>query len=729
MVRFSEFIARVKAKKALYTRLSLLLVIGLLSYMYAFDAKVNTDEDGAVSFLLGKALARGDGYCESWTSMNTPHTQHPPLYPAIISCICRLTHESDFKSITITKCLNGIVCIACIYLFFFILLRLSVQTELAFISCIFLCINANFLAFAGTTTSEMLFLLCLLVFMYSIIRLDAAAKGGDRFWIYLSILSGTALVYAATAGLVVIYAVAFYLVIKRRWRHFISIFVPVYSLAMVWTARGVLAGNNPYALSWGEVGAWDLIRIMAQNAATYVSNITMASVLPFLGDKSYLPPLVSSIVGRGAIAVTAYGIIKHRQSRLLILICLTFYIAALSFHPNEWASVKAFFPLIAWFTYFFIRGLNEIITRIPDYYKSFPRIKPYWMLIAGILFFPNLDQLRIKATNPYPANWKNFFQMAAWTTKNTPRDAVIYSSNPALFSLVSGRLVAGQTIPENAHELLLDIKTQKVDYVAVGQPVEPPQDYWTAAVDNYPAAFHKVFEIANPRTSLFEVVSYKDAATNAAILLLGAYEDLEKGAALLDKKKYKEAELLFIKAIKTLTHSPFVNNDEIAAAYNNLAVSCQYQNEERAAENYYNKVLDIVTALYGTPHPKVAIALFNLGLLYESFGELGKAENYYGRSLQMRYKISKGNVNRDIAVSLTELGGVLWKEKRIKEAKDCLEKAIDAWKKCRSEKGNADMAIVAMSGLTQILDTLGEKKNAQDMKDLIYVLQNQLESE
>jgi tetratricopeptide (TPR) repeat protein len=728
-VRFSEFIAHAKARKVLYIRLLLLFVIGALSNIYTFDIKVNTDSDSAVSFLLGKALARGDGYCESWTSMNTPHTQHPPLYPAIISCVCRLTHERDYTSIYITKYLNGVVCIASICLFFFVLLRLSVEAELAVISCVFLCINANFLAFASTTTSDMLFLFCLLLFMYSIVRLDTATKAGDRFWIYLAILSGTALVYTRTAGLALIYAVAIYLVMRKRRMHFIAIFVPVYFLAVLWAVRGALAGNNPFAPGLGDVHGWDVIKSMAQNMAAYISNIAMGSVLPFLGDKSYLPPLVQSIISRGAIAVTAYGVIKHRQSRLLILICLTFYVADLSFHPGAWTDVRVFFPLIPWVTYFFIRGLNEVITRIPDYYKSFPRIKPYWILIAGILCFPNLDQLRIKATNPYPARWKNLIQMAAWAEKNTPRDAVIYSSKPALFSLVSGRLVAGQTIPENAHELLQNVEKQKVGYVAVDQPGEPSQNDWISAVDNYPAAFHKVFEIANPRTSLFEVVSYKNAATNTTTLMLGAYGDLEKGAGLLDEKKYREAGLLFEKGINTLLHSPFACDDEIAAAYNNLAVSCQYQNEELAAEHYYSKVLDIVTALHGTPHPKVAIALFNLGMLYESFGVLGKAENYYDRSLQMRYRISKGSVDRDIAITLTELGGVLRKEKRTKEAKDCLEKAIDAWKKCTPEKRDNDMTIAAMEDLTQVLDSLGEKENARGLKELIFILRNHIESE
>lgn len=733
-MRFFVLATHVKSTNVFYIQLSLLILAGTLCGLYTFDPKLDANGGNADSFLLGKALTYTAAPEASPGSTGVPESEYAPLYPQIIGWICKLSPGNDSRAIRMAKILNGFLLVGSACLFFFILLTLSVKAELAFVSSLFLCINANLWTFACLTTNEILFLFLSLLFVFSILRLDPVKSPMRSPWVYCAVFSGILLVNTKSVGVAFIYAVAFFLIVKRRWMHFVLIFVPVYFLAMVWAMRYAFSGANLNSVELMSLGPFaamignghGIARSVAQNLTAYVSHCTVESVFPFVGNESYLPPLVRSIMGRGAIAVMAYGILKHRESRFLIFTVLVFYIGALLAYPGALSGVKFFLPLVPWCAYFLVCGLIELLQRIHELFESFPTITPYGILVVGILSFPNLDQLRIRAEQPFPPDWQNFYRTASWVKQNTPQGTVVYGSKPALFSLIAGRPTAGPVALGDVRELLSELVSQQAEYVVVDNLDEPVSKCLAQAVEKYPAGFHKVFETANPNTAVFEVISCRDTAARTKTLMLVVYEDMEKADKLLEEKRYQEALPLFLRASDALEHSPFRCEDEIARVNNNLAFCYLGLRQTRSAYSCYTKVLDACTAQYGSPHPKVASALFNLGSSYDLAGNLALAEDYYNRSLRMRHLVSRDSADRDAAIVLTRLGCLLRKEKRLREARDTLEKAIHIWEKCELNRDNVDMALFAMRNMVLVLDSLELKEEARDLEDVMFSLKNGL---
>jgi len=69
------------------TLLALLTITILFgsTYTYIFDKKLDLNGDNANYYMLGKALASGEGYVNTNSIQKTPNNHFPPGYPALSS--------------------------------------------------------------------------------------------------------------------------------------------------------------------------------------------------------------------------------------------------------------------------------------------------------------------------------------------------------------------------------------------------------------------------------------------------------------------------------------------------------------------------------------------------------------------------------------------------------------------------------------------------------------------
>ncbi len=100
-----------------------------------------------------------------------------------------------------------------------------------------------------------------------------------------------------------------------------------------------------------------------------------------------------------------------------------------------------------------------------------------------------------------------------------------------------------------------------------------------------------------------------------------------------------------------------------------------YTHIDADVETLYNDALEIQRKILGEGHPRVAISLHNLALLYRQQGRYSQAQDRLMQALSLRERILGPN-HPDIAASLNELGSIYRAQGRYIEAEEPLKQAL-----------------------------------------------------
>ena len=79
-----------------------IMILSIGMYWFVFDKKLDLSGDNVKYFLLGKALADGDGYTSNWQPETPAHTHFPPGYPILVAIGMKL----GLKKVVGVKLLN-----------------------------------------------------------------------------------------------------------------------------------------------------------------------------------------------------------------------------------------------------------------------------------------------------------------------------------------------------------------------------------------------------------------------------------------------------------------------------------------------------------------------------------------------------------------------------------------------------------------------------------------------
>lgn len=122
---------------------------------------------------------------------------------------------------------------------------------------------------------------------------------------------------------------------------------------------------------------------------------------------------------------------------------------------------------------------------------------------ADVLFPLNTLAARSKA--PYPAAYRNYFQIAATLRANTPEKTIIACRKSGLFYVMGARKVVGYRFSLDPLEVIQGLVDDRVDYVIVDQlGYSSTSRYLVPAIQRHPALFNNRLTLPNPNTYLLQ---------------------------------------------------------------------------------------------------------------------------------------------------------------------------------------------------------------------------------
>ena len=107
---------------------------------------------------------------------------------------------------------------------------------------------------------------------------------------------------------------------------------------------------------------------------------------------------------------------------------------------------------------------------------------------------------------------------------------------------------------------------------------------------------------------------------------------------------------------------------------NEKVIKLYQQGQYSEAANTAKEALTVAKETFGSNHPKVAISLRNLALLYKAQGKYAEAETLYKRALKI-YESALGKDHPSVATTLENMAGLYKEIGKKDEAEKLLKRA------------------------------------------------------
>lgn len=146
-------------------------------------------------------------------------------------------------------------------------------------------------------------------------------------------------------------------------------------------------------------------------------------------------------------------------------------------------------------------------------------------------------------------------------------------------------------------------------------------------------------------------------------------------ARLYGQGKFAEAVVLALQSLEINERALGPEHPRIAVSLNNLALLYQVQSRYADAEPLYKRSLEINETTFGPDHPQVALSLGNLATLYFVQDRYTDAEPHFRRSLAI-YEKALGPDHLDVAISLNGLAGLYDHQGRYSDAEPLFKRSL-----------------------------------------------------
>jgi hypothetical protein len=155
------------------------------------------------------------------------------------------------------------------------------------------------------------------------------------------------------------------------------------------------------------------------------------------------------------------------------------------------------------------------VVQIPEYLSVLLKKKPPWILaiiLPFIMFFTfygkldkRVDELETRAKGVYISKFKNYFDIASWSNKNLPKDAIVACRKGQLFYLYGNRWISGFRNTLDKEELIKILHDRGVTHVVLDQlGYASTSRYLYPAIKRYPAKFKVIHQLKKPDTYIME---------------------------------------------------------------------------------------------------------------------------------------------------------------------------------------------------------------------------------
>lgn len=478
-------IAAILKKAMLYFYLLIISVSYFSTYPETYDEKIFLGGDNAAYYLLGKAIADGDGYVNAHLVNGAEANHFPPGYSFIIGQVLKITN-GDIQTI---KHLNGFFFLGVLFLIFFIARRLSKNDHLAFASSMFILFNMHYLMYSSIVMSEMVFaffsLLTIVAFLY---RKDEIAFY-KSVWFYVGILAMIFAIYIRTQGVVFLGVWILWGIVRKNWLPMI-IGVSIVVLALVpWQIRSANLGGsgyqkqlkmvNPYNKSLGEVDFNGFLTRMGNNATRYLGKEIPSAITPryyvnYKKDETGVvpgPKLGGYLLGSLYVLLIVFGAWRLKKWRWFFLFYLGGNLAIFMCWPDVWFGIRFMFPVIPVVSFLIFFGLfelvNILIQKLSKQQKQLMPATALLLLLFCIVHTEPYEKYKSKANNAYPLTWRNYMDLSKWAKEGLPEGSVVACRKPHLFAIESDKKVSSFKYTAELDTVLADLIDKGVTHVVV----------------------------------------------------------------------------------------------------------------------------------------------------------------------------------------------------------------------------------------------------------------------
>lgn len=485
---------------------ALIVLVFLISYSYTFDAKLAPLGDNASYYMLGQALAQGEGYVNISKFDKTPNNHYPPGYPAIMSIFM---HAID--ALIFYKILNGLFLLGGLLLFYNISTEILSNRVLAFILILFCLLNFHLLQYGSMMMSEVPFFFFSSVALLFFIRKKEAQPWFKQYSFYTLLAALVIGYYIRSLGIALVGATIITLFLKRKWIPGLALGAGFVALALPWFIRSQQLGGgsymrqltmiNPYQPNLGKAGFSDFLTRAANNFSRYITEEIPSALFPFT-EVNYRESGNAGdyVIGIVLLGLVIFGLFSLKRFRGFFLLYLLFTFIILLLWPDVWVGVRFIVPIIPILGLGLINGIYSILQYI---FQAAGRSAPVWaMAVLPLLLIPSVNKLHEQASVSLHPAWENYYSMGEWLRQNAPSDVVVSCGKPALFYLYSRTYTMRYPFEQNAEKLIQALEEAQVDYVVIDQVYPNTARYLLPAIRSYPERFEQIYHRPNPDTFL-----------------------------------------------------------------------------------------------------------------------------------------------------------------------------------------------------------------------------------
>ncbi|PQA56235.1 ArnT family glycosyltransferase [Siphonobacter curvatus] len=511
----------------LYVYAALLALIGWFVFQYIFDKKLSLTGDATDYYMLGKAIAQGDGYVGITGPERVPANHFPPGYPFVIALIMRLFSD---KTTTI-QAFNGFFLVVSLLLLFDMFRRMGRNIHLAFVGALLVALNFHILQYATMMMSEMTYFFISLLALWFFVKSDLKRPAWKDPYFWGFALGVVASYYVRQTGLMMLGGAGLYLLVRKKWQHILFMGVIFVLGVLPWQIRASKLGGdshlrdmqriNPLRPEEGVVqgfGGW--VERFWHNTERYITReIPSATLSTNVEDYASSVSSGEWLAGLALLALITLGWFHLRQYRLLMAGYAMATFALLLIYPEVWTGNRLMLHLVPFFVFCGLYGLYYLIgLGLEKVRVTSPLVRRVGVPFLFLFLVPSFIGQTATETRPgdgikflrqmaripsYDPAHENYFQAAAWIKEYAPQNSMVVCRKPSLFVVFSNSYVTTYPYTENQKDFREYLTKRKTNFVvvdALGYSSTPR--YLIPYVQANPDQFEIVLQLQNPDTFL-----------------------------------------------------------------------------------------------------------------------------------------------------------------------------------------------------------------------------------
>ena len=323
----------------------------LVLAIVAFNPSPYFGGDNGAYYALGRALAERHAYLSLWEPGAPPHTQYPPVFPAMIAVLWVLGFQG-FTAMKVLVMVCSVIAVGLSYLW----LRRTTTPGIALGAAVLLALMPGVIELSHIELSDMPAWAFTMLALWASTHLAGSPErerlGDERrhgLWLGLFVAGVVLGNFTRSAGLPLVVAAFAWLALRRRWRDLAvlaAVFLPCFFLWWLWGKLNGGAGYlgylwliDPYRPQMGSVGVMEMLARFWMNIKRYGGIHIPVLITWFPSPK----PLLGGALFLAAIAGWARRVRRPGLAEVWVVP----YLGLLLLWPATWSGERFLLPLLA----------------------------------------------------------------------------------------------------------------------------------------------------------------------------------------------------------------------------------------------------------------------------------------------------------------------------------------------------------------------------------------------